>query len=446
MGLLGLSATLPAEEAQWRIGLASVRITPEGPLPMCGYGACMSDGVLDELHAKAMAIELPGGERAVLVTADLLFFRAPVAEAVCRRIMAGTGLKRHQILLNASHTHSGPIVGINSDLDLFGVPQPARVRVAAYTEKLEEQLQGVAVAALADLRPARLFWGAGKADFVANRRRMVNARIVMAPNPSGPVDRTVPVLRIDSPEGQLRAILFGCACHNVTLDGQNRKISGDFASFAQLEIEGRHPGVQAMFVAGCGGDANPNPRGGSKQEDLVRGHGRRLAEEVCRVAGERLPLVRGPLQVRLQWTALPLECALPRERLQKLAAQTALHARNVRAMLDVMDRHGQLPTHYRAPVALWQFGSDLTLVGLPGEAVAEYVPLIQQALGPDRLWIAAYCNESFGYLPTRKILVEGGHESMGLTLDYGFFSPDVEDVVVAAVRQLAGEAKRPLGR
>jgi neutral ceramidase len=109
-----------------------------------------------------------------------------------------------------------------------------------------------------------------------------------------------------------------------------------------------------------------------------------------------------------------------------------------------MDRHEPLPKSYRAAIALWQFGQDLTLVGLPGEAVSEYVPLLQRALGPGRLWIASYANESFGYLPTKSVLAEGGHETMGLTLDVGFFSPDVEDVVLAAVRQMARQAGRTL--
>jgi neutral ceramidase len=442
MGVLLSSSALIAAEAEWRVGLAKVRITPEGPMPMCGYGPQMSDGVLDDLHAKAMAIELPGGQRAVLVTADLLFFRAPVAEAVCRRIMGRTGLQRHQILLGASHTHSGPIVGINEDLDSFGVPAAERKRVAAYTEKLEEQLVGLVIAALADLRPARLSWGAGKAAFVMNRRLAAKGAVAMAPNPEGPVDRKVPVLLVHSPGGPWRGVLFGCACHNVTLDGGNRKISGDYAGMAQAEIERRHPGVQAMFIAGCGGDANSHPRGGAKQEELVRTHGQQLANEVDRVAAGALQPVRGPLRVELQWTGLPLEHTLSRERLQTLAARTWFHARSVRSMLDKMDRGVPLPTHYRAPIALWQFGQDLTLVGLSGEAVCQYVPLVEKALGPQRLWVAAYCNESFGYLPTKEMLAEGGHESMCLTLDFGLFSDEVQDVVIAAVRQLAQKAGR----
>jgi hypothetical protein len=199
-----------------------------------------------------------------------------------------------------------------------------------------------------------------------------------------------------------------------------------------------------MFLIGCGGDANSHPRGGPEQELWTRRHGESLGREVCRVLSGELEPVRGPLRTLLEWTALPLECSLTREQLQKLAAtgSTPWHRRNAQEMLATLDRKEPLPASYRAAIALWQFGKDLTLVGLSGEAVSQYVPMLQEALGKDRLWIAAYANESFGYLPTAEILAEGGHESMGLTLSAGFFAPEVEEVVVETVRRLARQANR----
>ena len=118
-----------------------------------------------------------------------------------------------------------------------------------------------------------------------------------------------------------------------------------------------------------------------------------------------------------------------------------LDKQNARGMLDMLNRGESLPEAYRSSIAMWRFGDELTLVGLPGEAVADYVPRIREALGPVGLWIAAYCNESFGYLPTAEILEQGGHESMGLTLAVGLFSPQVEGTVIDSVRRLAEETR-----
>ena len=157
---------------------------------------------------------------AVLLTADLLFFRAPFAEVICGKIMERTGLRREQILLNASHTHAGPVFGVE-DPGRFNLPEDQRCRVREYTEKLIEQLVDLVPDAIADLKPARLSWSTGEVDFVMNRRLLTSEGKCrgMGPNSDGPVDRSVPVLRIDGPDGRVRGVVFGCACHPVTLDG-----------------------------------------------------------------------------------------------------------------------------------------------------------------------------------------------------------------------------------
>jgi len=437
-------------EGEWRVGLAAVKVTPEAPIPMNGYGpevsGHVSDGALDELYAKAMAVEYPGGDRAVLLTADLLFFRAETAETLAKRVMEKTALERRQILLNASHTHAGPVFGLEEPTR-YRLSEDQRKTIDAYTQKLLGQLADLVDAALADMKPARLSWATGTAPgFVVNRRLMSAEGKCrgMGPNPQGLVDRDVPVLRVDWPDGRLRAVVFGCACHPVTLDGSNRKLSGDYAGRAQQYVEERLPGVRAMFVAGCGADANATPRGGPEQHEWVRKHGQAMGEEICRVLEGKFRPVGGPLRAELQWTELPLETTLSRDRLKEIAASgpTFWHKRNAQGMIEVIDRGEPLPKSYRAAIALWQFGGDLTLVALPGEVVAGYVPMLRQALGPDRLWVAGYSNDSFGYLPTAKILAEGGHETIGLTFDTGFFSPQAQDVVVAAARELARKAGR----
>ena len=96
-----------------------------------------------------------------------------------------------------------------------------------------------------------------------------------AANPEGPVDHDVPVLRVETPDGKLRAVVFGYACHNTTL--QFYQWCGDYAGFAQKYLEEKHPGATALFWMGCGGDANPLPR--SKVE-LCKKYGRELADAV----------------------------------------------------------------------------------------------------------------------------------------------------------------------
>ena len=313
--------------------------------------------------------------------------------------------------------------------------------VHRFAEKLRGQLADLAAEAIADLQPARLSWGTGVTNIVMNRREPTERGIRLGFNPRGYVDRSVPVLRVDSPDGKLRALLFGCACHNTTLTGQHYVLSGDYAGFAQQYIEQQHPDVQAMFMIGCGGSANPYPRG---TVEAAEQHGQDLGAEVCRVAAEKLVPVRGPLRAELELVDLPLSPVPPRDKLEEMAKGPSYIAYNASQMLTALEKGETLPTQYSAPLAVWQFGDDLTLVALSGEVVNGYVPLIETALGPRKLWIAAYANDCYGYLPTAKVLSEGGYETRCLYSDPGFFPPEVETVVVTKVRELAEKVGRKM--
>jgi hypothetical protein len=441
--LLGGRAA-PAAEPDWKVGLAQVKITPERPVPMSGYAGRnkLSEGVATDLYVKAMVLEDRDGHRGAIVTSDLLGFPAAVAEPICERIEKKTGLKREQILLNSSHTHSGPTVGLR--LPAKDAPGAGEAeRSVEYTRDLQDKVVEAVEKAAARLEPARLSWGGGVADFVMNRREFTPSGIILGVNPRGLADRGVPVLRADSADGKPLAVLFGAATHNTTLGPDNYRICGDYAGFAQAHVQEKLPGAQVMFVLGCAGDSNPYPRG---TMELARKHGEVLGAEVCRVLGGKLKPVGGPLRVAFGRVALPLQAPPPRDELKKLA-ENRRDARSTAAgqLLAILDRGEMPPTHYTCPLTVWQFGGDLTLVGLSGEVVVDYVPMLERALGPTQLWVAAYCNDVFGYLPSARVLAEGGYETRGLySGGTGFFDAKAEEVLVRAVRDLARKAGRKL--
>ena len=435
----------------WKAGTAMVTITPGRPLTLLGYTSRKGpfEAVSDDLSARALALEDAEGRRAVIVAADLVAFQsAIVTDAVTRRIAERTGLGPDRLIFNASHTHTGPVVSLDPSLQTTPAhpdmtPEQAEATVA-YTRRLQDQLVELVERALADLKPARLSWASGHTTLPTSRRLPKPEGVVMAPNPAAPVDDAVPVLRADSPEGKPLAVVFGCSCHAVAAGFQNA-ISADYPGYARAVVEARYPGATALFLAGCGGDANPEPWGTIAQ---ARTHGEALGREVCRVLDGPLAPVVGPLRVAYATVDLPLQ-RLSREQIEGYRDRPNFQAWQARHMLEVLDAGGRLPTHYTAPVAVWRFGKTLTLAALPGEPVAEYATLLRKALGPDGLWISGYNNDCFGYLPSAKVVAEGGHEAIGVTLwawsrslnaRVGFFEPRVQDVVVDAVRRLANEA------
>lgn len=425
-----------ADEPDWKVGLAQVKITPEQPVFMAGYASRDRpfEKVTTDLYAKALALEDRDGRLAVIVTTDLIGLTAAVAEPVCARLADKAGLKREQVLLTSSHVHTGPALSL--DPEAGGRPPGDAQRTVDYTRKLQDRLVEVVTESLKTREPARLSWGAGVADFVLNRRQFTPGGVILGMNPRGPADRTVPVLRVESAEGRLRAVLFGAATHNTTLRANCYEICGDYAGFAQAHIAERHPGVQAMFVLGFAGDSDPYPHG---TMELARKHGLELGREVERVLGTKLQPVRGPLRVAFGKADLPME-APSRAELEKRASGRDGAA--AKKLLAALDKGEKLPDHYAGAVAVWQFGDDLTLVALSGEVVVDYVALLEKALGPNRLWLSAYANDVYGYLPSARLLGEGGYETRGRG---GLrFSPRAQDVLTAKVRELAAKAGRDL--
>jgi hypothetical protein len=372
----------------------------------------------------------------VLITSDLIGFPAEIATPLRERIAKEAKTAASAVIINSSHTHTGPT------LSLDPTPREGRAladteRTASYTKDLGDKLVELASRAVGSLQTAKLSWGTGVVHFVMNRRETTTDRgVILGVNPRGFADRSVPVLRIDNADGKLIGIVCGAASHNTTLGTQDYEISGDYAGQAQRLLEEQNPGVTALFVLGCAGDANPYPRG---SYEIAFQHGGELAKEVTRVLATKLMPVRGPLKTAAADVALPLAPPLSREELEKLAAGKGGSMPWVaQQTLAVLNRGEKLPTQYSCPISVWQFGDDLTLVALSGEVVSDYVRMLEDALGPTRLWIAAYSNDVYGYLPSARVLREGGYETRGLIYGgIGLFAPDAEVALVGKVKELA---------
>jgi hypothetical protein len=314
--------------------------------------------------------------------------------------------------------------------------------VEAYTSELEDKIVKLVGASLKSPRPARLAFGHGEASFALNRRQRTNQGIVIGVNKEGPVDRDVPVLRVDDKHGKLRAVVFGYACHNTTL-GDLMQFHSDYAGFAQTWLENHHPGALALFIAGCAGDANPYPRG---TIELARQHGEELATAVEQVLVRQLQSVSGPSKTAYE--EFPVAFATPpsREELQAQLENKDVHQRIwAEARLKTLDREGHLRAEYPYPLQIWQFGQDLTLIALASEVVVDYDLRLKKELGSEKLWVAAYCNDVFAYIPSLRVLKEGGYEGGGAMVYYGQpgpFAPTIEETIIGKVHDLLGQVRR----
>jgi Neutral/alkaline non-lysosomal ceramidase, N-terminal len=449
--VLLVGTVLPAR-ASWKAGFAKINITPHHSLWMAGYAARTqaSEGTLLELHAKALALEDENGHRAVLVTTDLLGLPSAVSEVVARRVQQKYGLARDQLFLNSSHTHSGPVIGTMLSVAYEGkqgISAPQWEEVKLYTGHLEGQMVKVVGEALRKLQPAALSLGHGEAGFGMNRRVKTAAGYVGGVNPDGPVDHDVPVLVVRNQHGKLLGIVFGYACHNTTIGSNYYKFSGDYAGFAQQRLEKRYRGAVAMFVQGCGADANPYPRWTKERSgvEFAQQHGEDLAAAVDKVADGTLLPVDGPLKTAFR--VFPVRFAGPPTRTdyeEKLKSDDIYVRKHAEDMLKIIDQQGRVPSSYPYSIEVWQFGSSLTMIGLAGEVVVDYDLRLKKELGANHLWVAGYSNDVFAYIPSERILAEGGYEGGGAMIYYGQpgpFAPGVEQTILGEVREVIGNLR-----
>jgi hypothetical protein len=292
--------------------------------------------------------------------------------------------------------------------------------------------------------PATAAFGVGRAEFAMNRRERTATGFKIGVNPDGPTDKSVPVLRVSDVRGNPLAIVFGYACHNTTNTDKNMRLSGDYAGFAQSQVEAEHPGAVALFLTGCAGDANPEPRGTPEQ---ARGHGRTLAEAVGVVLAGPMQSLDGPLRAAFAEPTIhfdgPTDRAAYERRLTEPGENRRAHARRLIAALDA---GRSIRSEHPYPMHAFALGDQLVLLTLAGEVVADYALRLPRDVGDtaDRLWVAAYADDVFGYVGSSRVVREGGYEGLEAYYYSDFPTPlseDVEALIVAAARQLVARVR-----
>ncbi len=430
----------------WKAGVARVSITPDHYMWMAGYASRNrpAEGKLTDLWAKALALEDAAGNQAVLVTLDLVGIDRELAHSIGKRIHQAYRLDRHQIALCTSHTHSGPVVGRNlAPLHYWQLAPRDQWLVDQYAQVLERKVVELVGRALENFVACRLSWASGMATFAVNRRNNPEQQVPELRASgllNGPYDHDVPVLSVHDAGGSLMAVVFGYACHATVLDLP--QWSGDYPGFAQIELERAHPGCVAMFWAGCGADQNPLPR---RDVTLAQQYGKQLAGAVDEVLkGEMSPLAPA-LFTSYREVELPLDAIPSRDQIEQDASSgNQFISARAKMLLDKIDAGQPLPRTYPYPIGVWNIGRQVQFVLLSGEVVVDYALRLKRELGGKRTWVAAYTNDVMAYIPSRRVLREGGYEGGGAMVYYGLpavWAPEIESLIVNAVHEQDRQTK-----
>ncbi|MBI5766811.1 MAG: neutral/alkaline non-lysosomal ceramidase N-terminal domain-containing protein [Verrucomicrobia bacterium] len=438
-----------ADVQPWQAGVSRKAITPQAPHWMTGYAVRdhPAEGKAQELWAKALALRDSAGNQAVLITVDLCGVPRNVSDRVAAELEKRFAIPRRAVMVNASHTHCSPSVeGYIIALRPFAAADEQAI--AAYTRRLENDMIEAAAAAVAALQPATLGASHGLATFGVNRRKNTEANAtarMAAGTLQGPADHDVPVLAVRDAAGKIVALLASYACHNTTLNFY--QWHGDYAGAAVAELERRHAGATALFVAGCGGNINPFPRG---TLELAEKHGRELADAVdLALSGLQQP-VRGELVTAFSDLTLKFAKAPTAAEIAAAAADDPKKAAVVKQMdvawakaMNAEVARGGIKLDYAYPIQAWRLG-DITWVALGGEVVVDYALRLKAEAAREgrKLWVFAYSNDVMAYIPSESVLAEAAYEGKSSMIPYGRPSPwaaGLEDKIVGKVKELVRE-------
>ena len=444
-------------------GAARVKLDPPVGLAMLGYGNRVgrNAGVHDDLAAQALVLS-DGANKVAIAGVDVLALGTRIADDIRERVAASTDIPADSILVCATHTHSAPAFNI------FATPRadakPAEGRNLEWERALPGKIASAIVQAHENLQPATLRTAAAPFTLGINRRLMrPHRQIQIAANRSGPADAEVSALGAYRTDGTPIAFLMNYPCHGVVLCEDNLLYSRDWPGFAMDEIEtaaasAGGPRPISIFIQGATGNIDPRSRGSF---EVAEEHGRamgRSAFDALRhapsIADARIATRKLALDLKLKDfsadLAIARECAaqtqasldnhrggdgyqlkrLRDHHAQSLAALTALEALEEQ---NRRDRRVDMTSRELATAMSIVTLGNLAIVGIPGELFVELGLAIKANPHFAQTFVAGYCNDLIGYLPTRAAYPEGGYE-----VDTARIAPGSGEMIVdAALSTLA---------
>ncbi len=398
-----------------KAGVAEVNITPPIGVSLCGFGNRKgpAETVYDDLFARALVLD-DDQTRLAMVTSDLIAFAPDLVTRIRDLVESATGIPGGCLLLNGSHSHSGPTV-----MSFRSMGQ----RDGAYEDVLCRQVAGAVRMAADRLETVSLRAGRAPVRIAHNRRARRNGRMTIGHNPQGPEAPWVDVLRIDRRSGSTLGLLYTTAAHPVNLRGLafSAEFPGYAAGFIRRELDGGLP----MFAQGCCGDINCTPMDGTLHTTIQQGE--LLGAAAVAAARRAEPLRSNRLGVARQVIHLPTripsvdeaERALKEQKTRVSQAEKDPEAsdyliRQYRGQIAwaedyLVAAQNRQPRPEAFEIQAMRIG-EAALVAYPGEMFVDY-QLEMDRVSPFKKTITlGYSNGCIGYVPTAEAFSEGGYE------------------------------------
>lgn len=454
-----------------QIGFSQMNITPALGTRMAGQLMnYQAKGIESELFATAMCLK-QGGVSVVIVSCDILLISNELAATIAVAAQKETGIPAENIILCATHTHSGPIVQ-----DIFGMERDNR-----YVETLKSKIAAAIRAAIQNCKEAVLYTVRGQAAGYAFNRRflMSDGNIETHPlkgdphivKPEGPDSTNLDVFyACDTGEKPLgAAVVFGC--HATVLERDNEWISSDYAGKVSSYVSSRlGGGIPVLFLQGASGNiCQVNPLDTSRKEvglEWAKTMGAGIGQKAMDGIQKQKMLSQGPLRVLTKqiqiprWAVAPellewgyhhkeMNCELPvlsdygtetyntlkhpkvyLEQIFKTPFWADFYANEIRTLERDRKRQPDMPLEIKVVAQ-----DSWAMVTLPCELFVEWSLKIREKSPFEHTIVVELANGWNGYIPTRQAFErKGGYETKEVTST--MLIPEAGDMVLETVMEM----------
>jgi hypothetical protein len=425
-----------------KAGFGKVCITP--PVGSLMYGFAPRDlkgatAIHDDLFVRALYTE-HGRQRVLFVSYDLLFFNRGHADRYKGALGRAFDLAPRQILLNTTHTHLGPMLGLGQWVHADFL-EPDRL----YLDLLERATLAAARQAVESAREVTLWAGKTRTSLPMNRRKPdEHGRTQWAPNPDGMIYDALPFCLFRDRAGRAAGLLFSVSCHPSTLNCN--EISADYPGVAMNLLDKHLGGTCSLFLQGVAGETKPSVsvKNGRFAGDwaAVEAGGQMVADAVIAALGGSLVEIEPEIRTRLVDVEFPLDPPPSRAGYEAIASdakESPDRQRWAQRQIARLDRGETLRTTQPILFQGVQLGKGLRLIAIEAEVLAPFGPMIEKFFGDGVTFPLGYSNGTAVYLPTSHMIEhEGGYE-VESAWEYGLPSGlalGVEDVLQNGLKKL----------
>ena len=415
-------APFTARAGPFRASVVKIDITPDTPQWLLGYDARQSTGAHDHIFHRIVAMD-DGKTQFFLISTDICLYTPSVYDEISRELSAQTGIKPLQVWWTVTHTHSAPEVGPPGLGEAFLKGRYEHDHNTEYTAQVKKQLLDGIKQAREKLEPARLGVGWGYASATINRRaRNEEGPAFLGLNPDGPVDHRIGLLRLETADGRLLALIANYAMHGTVLGGKNTLITGDAPGIVADYVEEKL-GAPMLYINGAAGNQAPIY---TVYPDFESGHLKQfevLVGDPIISANARLGPTTSDVELALGETTVET----PRKPGMDWAPDLSDYLRTTSASSAMV----------RLPVRFLRINKDIAIWATPLELFCEISMNVRDHSPFPYTFYFGYTNGWLGYLPTKAEFAHGGYEPSTSP----FTDEGGEDLTHAVLTYLGGQIR-----